>query len=30
MRTAPASRLRSICASKTRMDWIEVLRPAAR
>jgi hypothetical protein len=30
MRTAPASRLRAICASKTRMDWIEVLRPAAR
>ena len=30
MRTAPASRLRSVCRSSTRMDWIEVLRPAAR
>jgi hypothetical protein len=29
VRTAPASRLRSICASDTRMDWLEVLRPSA-
>ena len=30
MRSAPASKLRSICASRTRMDWLEVVRPAAR
>jgi hypothetical protein len=30
MRSAPASKVRSICASKTRMDWLEVVRPAAR
>jgi hypothetical protein len=30
VKTAPASRLQSVCASDTRMDWLEVLRPAPR
>jgi len=29
VKTAPASRLRSVCRSSQRLDWIEVLRPAA-
>ena len=28
MTTIPASRLRSVCRSSRRLDWIEVLRPA--
>jgi hypothetical protein len=30
VRTAPASRAGALCRSDTRMDWLEVLRPAAR